>query len=117
MLHQFLRTQMEPCGFINSTTQTLAVNMELSLRLSFYLRGFSPTISLLNPAEVPIVTYEYLSFLLIPWWCPPCSPRGFSPTISSTESCGRAYRVALEATFEIKAQAEAKFHMYFFVSH
>jgi hypothetical protein len=64
-----------------SSVQNKVIHMELSLRLSFYLRrslrgytmgttaGFpvkirgymvSPTISPQNPAEVPAVTYEYL---------------------------------------------------------
>jgi hypothetical protein len=31
------------------------------------------------------------------------------------ESHGRAHHVALEATSELKTQAEAKFHMYWFI--
>jgi hypothetical protein len=43
---------------------------------------------------------------------------GFSSEIVGTsmgfnwESCGGAHSVALKAAFQVKAQAEAKFHMY-----
>jgi hypothetical protein len=38
MPHHILTTRMEPLGFFNSLAQNKAVHMELSLRLSFYLR-------------------------------------------------------------------------------
>jgi hypothetical protein len=38
MPHHILITRMEPWGFIKSSTQNKVVHMELSLRLSFYLR-------------------------------------------------------------------------------
>jgi hypothetical protein len=38
MLHHILTTRIEPWGFIKSSTQIQLVHMELSHRLSFYLR-------------------------------------------------------------------------------
>jgi hypothetical protein len=91
--HHILTIQMEPWGLIKSSVQNQVVHMKLSLCLSFYLRcslriyivgttmGFlveivealAPTISSLNPVEVPTVTYEYL-------FCPPSSDQLRPPT-------------------------------------
>jgi hypothetical protein len=39
---------------------------------------------------------------------------GIKPPGCDSESCGGTDRVAPEATAELKAQVEAKFHMYYF---
>jgi hypothetical protein len=93
MLHHILTTWMEMWGSIKSSAQNKAVHMELSLYLSFLPQtqprvlygghhhgipsrnrgGSSLTISSSNPAEVPVVTYEYL-------FCPLSSDRLRPPT-------------------------------------
>jgi hypothetical protein len=53
--------------------------------------------------------------LWVPPWDSVMRPWGYGLHGFDWESYGGAHRVALEASSEMKAQAKAKFHMYYFI--
>jgi hypothetical protein len=59
--HHILTTRMEPWGFIKSSTQNKVVHMELSLRLSFYIRCSLRSYTVGTTAGFPIKIVEALA--------------------------------------------------------
>jgi hypothetical protein len=65
ILHHILTTRMEPWDFIKSSTLYLSVHMELSLRLSFYLRcslgGYTVGTNMRFPPEIVVALAHNLT--------------------------------------------------------
>jgi hypothetical protein len=109
--HQFLTTQMEPCGFIKSSAKNYTLHMKLSLRLSFLThtqprglhgwfhyripslvhRGLSPIMMPSNPTTVTMAPYEYLLCLPSSDWLRPPTRRKAQGLVSVSHIPGTMF--------------------------